>query len=424
MPRRLAPFALLALFAVAADWPQWRGPNRDDISQETGLIATIPEKGPKLLWTFKDAGIGYSGPAVVGDTLYSIGSEPKEASADDEVKNKEYVFALDVKTGSPRWRTAIGEYYNNGYGGGPRSSPAVDGDKLYVIGAKGDLVCLETATGKKVWSLNLVKDFKGSLPGWGFCESPLVDGDWVLCTPGGDKGVIVALDKNTGKVVWANTEMNDRAHYSSIVTAVAAGVKQYIQMVQGGVVGLRAKDGKLLWRSPLGKNGTAIIPTPVVHNDHVFVTSGYGSGCGLIKLTPEGSEGVKAEEVYSGKQMTNHHGGVILIEGKLYGYTDSGDGWVCLDFLTGNPVWKSKKLGKGSITFADGQFYCYAEKDGTCVRIKAGSPDWQETGRFSLPEQSKRRQNSRAWTHPVVANGKLYLRDQELLYCFDLKNAP
>lgn len=399
---------------LAADWPQWQGPDRTNVSKETGLLKTWPKEGPKLLWTFDKAGIGYSGPAVVGDKLYTMGSRD----------GKEMIFALDVKTGNELWATEIGkEFRYQQWGDGPRSTPTVDGDFVYAIGGQGDVICVDASKkGEKVWSKNMQADLGGKqMSSWGYTESPLIDGDKLLCTPGGAKGTMVALNKKNGEVIWRAKDWDDPAGYASIIPIEFNKVRQYVNMTGEHVVGV-SEDGKLLWKYEK-KSGTAAIPTPIYHDGQVYATSGYGAGCDLIKLSPEAGGGTfKAEKVYANKNVVNHHGGVVLVDGHLYGFSE-GKGWVCQDLKTGNNVWEEKgKLGKGSLTCAEGLIYCYAEKDGTLVLAEASPKGWQEHGRFTIPRESKiRAKNGKIWTHPVIANGKLYLRDQDLIFCFDIK---
>jgi outer membrane protein assembly factor BamB len=244
----------------------------------------------------------------------------------------------------------------------------------------------------------------------------LVDGDRVVCTPGGSKGAIAALDKKTGEVIWRSMEFTDGAHYSSIVPAKINGSDTYVQRTQNSIVGIAPKDGKLLWKAefPLGK--TAVIPTPIVRDNFVYVTAGYGAGCKEIKINPDNS----VETVFENKVMKNHHGGVILVGDYLYGHGDPG--WVCQDFKTGEEVWNDRGFGKGAVGYADGMLYCLEEGSGTVVLAEASPKNWQEHGRFKLDPQSKiRNPQGRIWTHPVISNGKLYLRDQDLIYCFDVK---
>lgn len=393
-------------------WPQWQGPDRTNVSKETGLLTKWPEGGPKLLWTYDNAGIGYSGPAVVGDRLYTMGSRD----------GTEMIYSLDVKTGKERWATPLGKVFVNNWGDGPRGTPTVDGDLVFGIGGQGALICVKADSGEKVWAKDLPGDLGGRvMSGWGFCESPLVDGGLLICTPGGSKGTFAALDKKTGEVVWRSKDLTDATAYSSIVVAELGGVRQYINMTGNGVAAVDAKDGKLLWKSEQSRNGVAIIPTPIVHDGHVFVTSGYGAGCGLLKINKSG-DAFEAEVVYSNKNLANHHGGVVLVDGKLYGHSDTKSGWICQDFKSGEVVWQSRKLGKGSLTCVGGKLICYSERDGTVVLADVSPKGWTESGRFPLPQQTtKPRKSGQIWTHPVVCNGKLYLRDQDLLFCFDVK---
>lgn len=397
------------------DWPQWQGPNRNNISLDTGLLKTWPADGPKLLWTYDKAGMGYSGPAVVGDRFYSQGAW------DD----KEYVFALDAKTGRKLWECAIGPMLVQNRGDGPRGTPSVDGEFVYTIGGTGDVACVKAADGEKVWVKNMRRDLGGNMQsGWGYSESPLVDGDQVICTPGGADGTLAALNKKTGEVIWRSKGLTDKAAYSSVVVATIGGVRQYVQMTANGVAGVAPKDGKLLWRFRRG-NRVASIPTPVCFKDYVYVTTGYGEGCTLIKVTKSGDT-FTPEEVYANKNMGNKHGGVVLVDGYIYGYSE-GKGWVCQDFLTGAVKWQERRrLGRGSVTYAEGHLYCYAEKDGTLALVKASPAGWKEDGRLKLPRMSdmprpSSQRSSNVWTHPVVANGRLYLRDQDLFFCFDVK---
>jgi outer membrane protein assembly factor BamB len=407
-----------AAVAGAADWPQWRGPDRTEIAKETGLLKSWPASGPKLLWTFDKLGSGYSGPAVVGDVLYILGA----------VDGTEYAFAIDTNSGQQKWRTELAPEFKNGYGNGPRCTPTVDGEYLYVILGGGDLICLTRDGGKVAWKKNFRKDFGGQLmSGWGFSESPLIDGDMLICSPGGNEGTLAALNKKDGSVVWRSKEVTDPATYSSVIVADVDGVPQYIQTTKNGIIGVRAKDGKLLWNHvknlPNEKEvyRTAVIPTPIYHDHHVFATAGYGAGCDLLRLSPDGKGGTKMTPVYANKTMTDHHGGVIFLNGFIYGHSDNG-GWTCLEMKTGKPAWnESKKLEKGSITYAEGCFYCYGQSSGKCVRIEASPKAWIEKGSVTIPRKSEiRSKQGGIWTHPVIANGKLYLRDQDLLFCFDV----
>ena len=273
-----------SLPTLANDWPQWRGPDRTDVSKETGLLKAWPANGPRLLWTCKDAGTGYSGPAVVGNRLYTMGA----------TETADTVFALDVNTGKRLWTKEIGKRITLDRGDGPRGTPTVADDRLYVIGSQGELTCLDKSGAEK-WSVSLVGDLGGTLQKWGYSESPLVDGNKVICTPGGSKGAIAALDKNTGKVLWQSKELKDLAAYSSAIAIDMDGKRQYVQATKSHVVGVAADDGRLLWQSSAAVNGVATIPTPIFDNGRIYSSSGYGAGCALLKLvTSNGS--VNAEK--------------------------------------------------------------------------------------------------------------------------------
>lgn len=398
-------FAATSLSTLAADWPRWRGANFDDLSPETGLIKSWPSAGPKQVWVNEDVGLGYSGHAIVGDTLYTMGAR-------DVV---EYVIAVDVKTGKEKWAAECGALLTNNWGNGPRSTPTIDSGKVYAMSGKGNLVCLNAADGKEVWRVSM-DTLGGKVPGWGYTESPLVDGNMVVCTPGGGQGTVAAFDKNTGKKVWQSTEWTDPAQYSSIVPVTHNGARQFLQLTMQTIAGVNAADGKVLWKSPFpGK--TAVIPTPIFDKGDVFVAAGYGVGCKTVHVGP----GNEVVDGYSNTNMVNHHGGVILYEGHLYGFSD-GKGWTCMDFKTGEVKWQEKKeLRKGAIHGADGKLYLLEEDTGTVVLIDASPKGWKEHGRFTLsPQTTQRSKSGKIWTHPVVSGGRLYLRDQELLFSFDV----
>lgn len=400
---------LLPVFATAADWPNFRGPNHDGVSPENGLLQEWPAGGPALAWKSTGIGAGYSGVAVVGDRIYTAG-DSKEAG---------YVYALNLKDGKQVWATKLGKPGAPGWGGfaGPRATPTVDGDLIFAVDQWGELVCLQREDGKEKWRKSYTADLGGGLPEWGFAESPVVDGDALVVTPGGEKGAIAALDKKTGAVLWQSAEFTDPAHYSTIVVAKIGGEKQYVQLTEKSVVGVSPKDGKVLWKAAR-KGATAVIPTPIVHDDHVYVTSGYGIGCHLFKITKSG-DAFAAEQVYANKVMVNHHGGVVRVGDYLYGFSE-GKGWTCQDFKSGEAKWQEKgSLGKGAITGADGRFILREEKKGSgnVVLIEISPEGYKERGRLSQPDRSPKE----AWPHPVVAYGKLFLRDQDLLLCYDLK---
>ena len=286
---------------------------------------------------------------------------------------------------------------------------------MYALSQHGDLVCLQTSDGKEVWRKSLPGDFGGKMmSGWGNSESPLVLGDKLFCTPGGATGTVVALNKKTGALIWRSQGLTDAAAYSSLVTAKLAGLSQLIVLTSAHVAGLDPDTGKVLW-SVAREARTAVVPTPICTNDSVFVTSGYGAGCNLFKITRAGNE-FQATEVYANKDMINHHGGVVLVGPNVYGFSD-GKGWTCLDFKTGQNVWDSKKLGKGTLLYADGHLYLRSEQGGTLALIEATPTGWQETGRFDQPDRS----GKSTWAHLVISGGKLFVRDQDTLFCYNIQ---
>ena len=395
----------LSVAAHASDWPQWRGPDRTDVSKETGLLKEWPASGPKQVWIYKNGGNGYSGPAIVAGKLFTMGTRD----------NSEVLIALDATKGTELWVAKVGSIYSEGHGDGPRGTPGVDGNRVYALGGKGTLICAQVADGKILWQQTM-QELGGRAANWGYTESVLVDGNQVVCTPGGSKGAIAALDKMTGKLVWQSKEFTDPAQYASIIIANVHGSKQYVQLMQTSIVGISPTDGKLLWKSPFSGR-TAVVPTPIFSDDSVYVAAGYGVGCKLVRI---GADNV-VSDVYENRVMKNHHGGVVLVDGFLYGHSD-GMGWVCQNFKTGEEIWSERKaLGKGALTCADGMLYCVDEGTGAVVLAEASPKGWKEHGRFKIePQSTIRASQGRVWTHPVIADGKLFLRDQELIYCYDI----
>jgi outer membrane protein assembly factor BamB len=399
---------LLGLRAGSYDSPQWRGVHRDATSPETGLLQEWPTDGPKLAWKATGLGDGYAEVAVAGGRIFTMGLRP---NPDKEKKPLEtFVIALEESSGKELWATRIGPRFDDG---GPRSTPTVDGDRVYALDPHGTLLCLNVANGKEHWSKNLPKDFQGQVGGWRYSESVLIDGDRLICTPGGKEATLVALDKKTGEYVWkARAPEGDRAEYSSVVIADVAGQKQYIQFLAGGVVGFKADDGAFLWEYNHPANGTANCSTPVYHDGCVFAASAYGTGGGLARLTRDGDR-TTAKEVYFRSEMQNHHGGLVLVDGYLYG--EGGGQLYCIDFKSGKVMWHEGRPGKGSIASADGRLY-YRSEGGPVTLVEANPKKYVERGRFEPPKG-----NHSAWAHPVLANGKLYLRHADLLLCYDVK---
>ena len=392
--------SLDAAAQTAGEWPQWRGPNRDGVSKETGLLKQWAAGGPPLAWKATGAGRGYSSFAVSNNRLYTMGLRG----------DREFVIAFDVATGKEVWATANGKAFRNDRGDGPRGTPTVDGDKLYALGGNGDLSCLEARTGRTVWTMNVLEKFGGSNIVWGISESPLVVGDKLLVNAGGPNASIVALSKRDGSLLWKS--QSDRAGYSSAIPLMAGGINQVVFFTSTRALGLDLRDGRLLWEYPRAANNVANAATPIVRANRVFISSDYGTGGGLVEIKA-GEKGVTAQEVYFTREMRNHHSSSILVGEHLYGF--SSGILTAMRFDTGQIAWRDRSVGKGSLVYADGHLYCLSE-NGVVGLVEATPETYREKGRFRIPQESLP-----TWAHPVIAGGRLYLRDQDTIYAFDVK---
>jgi len=409
----VAALGICSLTTSAADWPQWRGPERSGISEETGLLKQWPAEGPKLLWQVDDIGDGYSTPSVVGSRIYIMGNRGM---------NNEFVQALSVEDGKPVWATRLGNVGNSGQQPSypmSRSTPTVDGDVLYALSSDGDLVCIQLTTGEVLWRKSLRSDF-GGLPGkWAYSESPLIDGDVLVATPGGNEATLVALEKKTGAVKWKSAVPGgDAAAYASAIVTDAAGRKQYVQFLDEGVVGVDAKTGEFLWRYARTSTGPANIASPIAHDSHVYSTNARRFGGGLVQLKAT-ADGVSAEEVYFERAVPNTLGGQILLDGYLYGTNQ--EGLVAVEFANGKVSWQTDG-GPGSVLYADGHLYVHRESGGVAL-VEVGPGAFRKKGSFTPPNQPDHLHGPRemAWTYPVVANGRLYIRDLGTLWCYDIR---
>ncbi|QNN22602.1 PQQ-binding-like beta-propeller repeat protein [Planctomycetales bacterium ZRK34] len=388
----------------ADDWPQWRGKQRDGISAEKGLIKQWPEGGPKVAWEVETVGIGYSSLAIADGVIYTQG----------DLDGVEHVIALNAKDGSVKWKTAPNpgdKGYRNGQGDGPRGTPVLDGDRVYTEGGKGDVMCLDAKTGRIIWQLSLTKDFGGRVPGWGYSESPLVLDNRLIITPGGKDGTVAAVNKMTGKLVWRSANIDESAHYCSPQVAIIGGVRQIIQSARKNVFGLDADTGKLLWTWSRANNGTANVAMPIVTGDYVYASSAYGTGGGLIHVTRRGNDW-NVDQVHFGKDMANHHGGIVKVGDYLYGFGKRG--LICLNMMTGEMPWRDKSVVKGSLIAVDGMLYCLGERYEMAL-VEATPEGYREHGRFRIDDLGKP-----SWAHPVVANGRLYIRNQQRLTAYDI----
>ncbi len=412
-PSRLLPLLLSAglLAAVGTgaqapassnDWPQWRGPDRSGVSRERGLLNDWPAAGPRRVWTASNLGAGYGSAAIAGSRVLVQGS----------TRSNSTVSALNRGDGKLVWTQTIGRANTNDRGSGPRGTPSVDGDRVYVLTENGDLACLKAADGAIVWQRNILREFNASNIGWLVSESPLVDGNLVYVTPGGRGAGMVGLDKISGKTVWTAKELSDEAGYASPIAATVHGVRTIMTLTSGAGVGVRASDGKLMWRYRRVANTTANTTTPVFHDNKVFYTSAYDTGGALLSLTPQGDT-VKADEVYFTRDLQNHHGGVVFVDGYLYGFNNSI--LTCLEFATGKTMWRHRSVGKGSLAAADGKLYIVGED--LVVGLAEASPaGYREHGRFRIDDQGLP-----SWAHPAISDGRMYIRNQGMLASYDIR---
>lgn len=397
---------LVTTLAFSDDWPQWRGVDRDGVSKETDLTDAWLENGPPLVWKTGNLGTGYSSPAISDGRIYLQTTRGTE----------EFAIALSEKTGSEIWSSKIGVVGPNRgpQYPGTRSTATVDGELVYCLSSNGDLACLKTATGEVVWKKQFRSDFGGRVGSWAYSESVLVDGDLLVCTPGGSQANLAALNKKTGDVVWTSSGPDvGGAEYASIMVVDAGAEKQYVQFLQKGLVGVNAKTGKQLWRYDRTA-GQANILTPIVKKNRIFTAGSRTGGAGL-ELQQNG-DSMQAKEVYFNPALTPSIGGAVLVDGYLYGTSRAG--MFCADFTSGQSVWQSRGVGAASICGADGKLYVREHGSGDVVLVAASKDGFQELGRLKQPDRSR----VSAWPHPVIANGKLYLRDQDVLLCYDVSD--
>ncbi len=414
----------IAVFLLAgqsqADWPTFRGVGRTGVAPDTGLLKKWPEEGPKLLWKAKGAGRGYSSPAIANGKIITLGDALSGMDDKDE-----YLTCFDLKSGELIWKSKTGAQYKDQRTddwNSPRSTPTIDGELLYVISPSGVLICNQTADGKEVWRKDLKKEFGGGkADGWGFSESPTVDGDWVLCTPGKEKATMVALNKKTGETIWtASHAGNSGAGHSSIVISNAGGIKTYVNSTGNALIGVRATDGKLMWKYDYPPKITAVIPTVVFKDDFIFVPVGYKTGAALLKQAPGEAGEMKVEEVYGFKTtLANKHGGVVMIGDYVYGDSDDQGLPYCAEMKTGKVNWKGRDIGSGSaaVCAADGCLY-FQFQNGTMALIEANPESCNVLGKFKIPGSGKRP----SWAHPVINDGRLYVREGDSILCYDIKS--
>jgi outer membrane protein assembly factor BamB len=401
------------------DWPTFRGADRTGVSQETGLLQKWPKDGPTLVWDAAGAGRGYASLAIAGGRIFTLGDAPSTAKDEDE-----YLIALDQKTGKQLWTLKIGPPWAEGKPTwqSSRSTPTVDGNLVCALSAHGELVACQADNGKELWRKNLKTDFGGKKGDpWGYSESVLIDGDKLVCTPGGSEATMVALDKKTGELIWKTSREGDTgAGHASIVIAEIGKTPVYVQTTARGALGVRASDGKLLWSYEIDKT-TAVIPTPIVRGDLVFFSAGYKRGGALLKQIPGPDDTVTVKEIYPlKKELANKHGGIVLVGDYLYGDSDDQGIPFCADLMTGEIKWKKRGSGSGSaaVASADGCLYIHF-MNGVMALAKAVPEDFEEVGSFTVPGSGERP----SWSHPAIADGKLYVREQDHILCYDLRRS-
>jgi outer membrane protein assembly factor BamB len=401
---------------VGDDWPTFRGPDRSAVVNDSKLLKSWPEGGPKLLWEGSGAGLGYSSLAIVGDKIFTLGDGLSTQKDKDE-----YLSCFDRKSGKQLWATKTGEPWKDRQPNwqSSRSTPTVDGDRVYVVTPYGMLYCCNAKDGSVKWKKHLKDDMGGNkADSWGYSESVLIDGDTLLCTPGGAKATVAALNKNTGEVAWTCVNPDDRgAGHASISISKVGNKKVYVQSTGSGLIGFDAK-GKLLWSYPIPKT-TAVIPTPIIKDDLVFYPVGYGTGGALVKQVANG-DSVEVKEIYGmKKELANKHGGVVLVGNHVYGDSDDSGQPYCADLMTGEVKWKAPRTGnRGSavVIGANDRIYIH-HQDGRMLLVEANPAEYKEVGSFTVPKPDDRP----SWSHPVILDGKLYVREQDKIFCFDIR---
>ena len=404
MQKNLLFFCLIFLslhpLVRSQETAQWRGPDRDGIYHETGLLKSWPESGPRLLWHFDELGDGHTSPAVTTDRIYTSGL----------INGIGYLYAFS-QDGKMIWKIPYGEEWTESYQG-TRSTPLVCDGKVYLMSALGKVICRKAENGDFVWSVDLVKDYGAVNIRWGMTENLLADGNRIFCTPGGPEHNVIALDKNTGKLIWTGKAKGETSAYCSPALISLKARKLLVTQTANSIIGLDAENGKLLWSVDQPNKYSVHANTPVFHDGYLFCVSGYGKGGVMLKVAPDGGS---VQEVWRSTSIDNRMGGFVISDGRIYGSDDTGKAWYCLDFATGKDLYSEKITGKGNITLADGMLYCYGD-NGEIALIQPTPSGFNKTGVLKVPNGS-----AQHWAFPVVGNGRLYVRHGNSLMVFDLK---
>ncbi|MGQ9574177.1 MAG: PQQ-binding-like beta-propeller repeat protein [Thermoguttaceae bacterium] len=390
---------------MSPSWPRFHGPNGDNICHEIGLLKKWSDDGPQLLWKAKGIGEGYAGVSLAHGLIYTCGN----------LDEKTMITALDLD-GNIKWQVPNGPAWTGDYPG-TRGTPTIDGDWLYHESPLGEVICLDARTGQKLWGLNILKEFDAENITWALAESLLIDGQRVICCPGGNRASVAALDKLTGKTIWTARPTGDKAAYATPALAEYQGLRMILAMTQNALIGVNADSGDLLFRHEHRTSWDVNATTPIFHDGQIFITSGYGSGSEMLKLKVEGQE-ASVEVLWQSKELDNHHGGVLLLDGYLYGaaHNRNRGGWVCLEWKTGKKMYAERGVGKGSLTCANGMLYTLSE-NGDVGLVKATPTRHELISKFRLPKGGK----GPTWAHPVVCGGTLYIRHGDLLYAYDVR---
>jgi outer membrane protein assembly factor BamB len=390
------PIFLYSANPPATDWPQYRGINRDGISHETGLLKTWPDTGPKVVWK-AEVGPAYSAVAASGGRLFTMDSKGTD----------EFVVCFDATNGKELWRYRNDASFNNDQGNGPRSTPVVDGNIVYALGAMGQLTALSAQDGKKIWAHNLKTEFGSEIPQWGTSTQPLVEKDLLIVDVGGDSGQsILAFQKKNGTVQWKTH--TDKQGYSTPIAVTVNGQRQILVFTGTSLVSV-SPQGNVLWKYPWRTSWDANIASPIfVAPDKVFISTSYDVGAALLQI-----KGNSVQEIWKSRIMKNHFNSSVVDGNNLYGFDDAT--LKCIDVLTGAEKWKQSGFGKGSLILADRHLIVLSER-GKLALVEASPGAYREVASFQALD-------GKCWTMPTLANGKLYLRNQKSLVSYDLKAA-
>lgn len=406
---------ILSGFVEAQKDNDWRPDNRTGVSSETGLLKSWPAAGPKLLWTCLDLSKGFSSPSFGANTIYITGNS-------GDIGAEDILFALDMN-GKILWQTAMGRAWT---GSNPesRATPVVDGNRVYTCSGVGDLACIDATTGKKIWSYKASELNKGTYGSWGISEALLIDGNKVYFSPGGPETMTIALNKATGDVIWRSASLKDNPGYVSPILVNYAGKKMIINVSLGHVFGVDASNGEILWKvaheERSGGRDLIKCVTPLFKDGRVYVTGGYDTGGMMVEIAKDGKS---AKVVWTDDVLDVHHGGVVLINGYIYGsnwLNNSNGDWCCIDWQTGKKMWQQHWNCKGSIISAEGKLYIYEEKNGNVGLLNVNPNKFDLVSSFKITQGK----SGPFWAHPVIHNGILYLRHTNALMAYDIKAKP